>query len=96
MSDDALMPKPNMLDLILEDVHEEVLAGQRKHGPYKSLHDAYGRTRGEWIELEEAILLGKPEQCPEKWSHVVEEARQMAAMCCRIILELAPKESIWM
>lgn len=74
------------VDSILSSIREEVLAAARKHKPMNSAHEGY------------SVLL---EEVDELWDHVkadtgytpeaMDEARQVAAMGVRYVLDLEDK-----
>lgn len=78
------------VDLILKEVEGEVLRATQKFGPFKSNHEGYAIIKEEVDELWTAIKDSKHQD--DNGHHVSIEARQVAAMAVRFLVDLTEWE----
>jgi len=71
------------LELILKNVDEEVVRASELYPPFRSIHEGIAIIEEEFLELRAEVF-----RKPVRWNKTREEAKQLAAMAIRFLIDL--------
>lgn len=89
-------PTTTRLDRILDVVRDEVHRATQQFPSFNTAHEGYAVLLEEVDELWEAVKLNQKRH-PERDQRIRDEAVQVAAMACRVLLDccITPRDGPW-